>query len=161
MSFSAEEVEENLITKLRNTSNIKVQPDYDGPNGTIDYLQIESEKCNLAISFYGFETSIFIFDEKIMLIDDLQKRKYTLDHTYGNIIYAGSLRNLTHREILKLLVELTECFINCSNVHVEIAEVTPSTIDSCGENNYKILITVAEIQTESKVFSNIKIDFVN
>lgn len=161
MSFSAKEVEEGFIAKLKNIANISIQADYEGPNGSIDYVCIQLKNTDLAIRFYGFETAIFIYNEKIMLVDDVQKRKYTLDHIYGNVVYAGSLRELTHEEILELLFELTKCFIECIGVKVEVRAVAPLTADSYGENSYKISVFLEQSSIESKVFSNIEINFVS
>ena len=104
MEFSAEELETELIDKLKSDFNVDIQIDYEGPNNSIDYISIEPEKDNLAIRFYGFETALYVFDEKIMLVDDNQLEKYAFSHTYGNVIYNGKLRILTHAEILSLLL---------------------------------------------------------
>ena len=38
-----------------------------------------------------------------MFIDDNEKRFYTIEDTYENIVFEGSLINLSHQEILKKL----------------------------------------------------------
>ena len=68
MEFSTEEIETELIWKLRDSFNIDIQIDYEGPNNSIDYISIEPEKDNLAIRFYGFETALYVFDEKIRFL---------------------------------------------------------------------------------------------
>ena len=163
MTFSIEELQREYIDKIKAAANAAIQIDYDGPGGTIDYIDFTFEKNSLSVRFYGFETALFLFDEKIMLVDDIQKTKYTLDHTYGNVVYDGALRNLTHSEILRLLAEITECFIDCVGVTVISQEIVPSTVDSVGKNHYKIYVSTEKPETgaKTKIFSNIEIVFVD
>ena len=41
MEFSAEELETELIDKLKSDFNVDIQIDYEGPNNSIDYISIE------------------------------------------------------------------------------------------------------------------------
>ncbi len=159
MEFSTEEIETELIHKLRNTFNVDIQVDYEGPHNSIDYISIEPEKDKLSIRFYGFETALYVFDEKIMLIDDNQLKKYTFSHTYGNIIYNGKLRSLTHTEILSLLLDLVKCFVKCTDIKVEVLENKVS--ESGIQNDYVLSVTTTDTSPNSKVFSNIKINFIS
>ncbi|UIO43441.1 hypothetical protein LOY85_04580 [Brevibacillus brevis] len=65
------------------------------PNG-------DGEKQDLFISFNGNQTSIFVRDEELMFIDESTKGSYTTSDTFGNAVYEGTLRNLTHAEMLTL-----------------------------------------------------------
>lgn len=161
MEFSVEEIETELINKLRDNFNIDIQVDYEGPNNSIDYISIEPEKDNLAIRFYGFETALYVFDEKIMLVDDNQLKKYTFSHTYGNVIYNGKLRSLTHTQILSLLLDLVKCFIKCTNLKVEVLETKAPVIESCVKNDYVLSVTTTDTKLNSEIFSNIRINFIS
>lgn len=160
MEFSTEEIETELIWKLRDSFNIDIQIDYEGPNNSIDYISIEPEKDNLAIRFYGFETALYVFDEKIMLVDDNQLKKYTYSHTYGNVIYDGKLRCLTHAEILSLLLDLIKCFIKCTNIKVDISGTKAPDTESYLKNDYVLSVTTTDTTLHSKIFSNIRINFI-
>lgn len=160
MEFSSEEIETEFIGKLRDSFHIDIQVDYEGPNNTIDYISIEPQKDNLAIRFYGFETSLYVLDEKIMLVDDNQLKQYTYDHTYGNVVYSGKLRNLTHVKILSLLLDLVKCFINCTSVKAEILETKAPNMESYHKNDYILSVTTTDTTLHSKIFSNIRINYI-
>ena len=161
MEFSVKEVETELIDKLRDNFNVDIQVDYEGPNNSIDYISIDPEKDNLAIRFYGFETALYVFDEKIMLVDDNQLKKYTFSYTYGNIIYNGELRSRTHTQILSLLLDLVKCFIKCTNVKVEVLEANAPCIESYVNNDYVLSVTTTDTKLNSKIFTNIRINFIS
>lgn len=159
MEFSSEKIETELIGKLRDSFHIDIQLDYEGPNNTIDYISIEPQKDNLAIRFYGFETSLYVLDEKIMLVDDNQLKQYTYDHTYGNVVYSGKLRNLTHVKILSLLLDLVKCFINCTSVKAEILETKAPNMKSYHKNDYILSVTTTDKpqrQSPHRAFSGTK-----
>ena len=160
MEFSAKEVETELIDKLKSDFNVDMQIDYEGPNNSIDYISIEPEKDNLAIRFYGFETALYVFDEKIMLVDDNQLEKYTFSHTYGNVIYNGKLRILTHAEILSLLLDLIKCFVKCTEIKVEELEPKALDIELSVKKDYVLSVTTTDTKLKSMTFSNIRINFI-
>lgn len=161
MEFSAEEIETEFIDKLKSDFNVDMQIDYEGPNNSIDYISIEPEKDNLAIRFYGFETAVYVFDEKIMLVDDNQLEKYTFSHIYDNVIYTGKLRILTHAEILSLLSDLVKCFVKCTGIKVEKSEPRALDSESCVKKDYVLSVTTTDTKIKSQIFSNIRINFIS
>ena len=160
MEFSSEEIETELIGKLRDSFHSDIQVDSEGPHNTIDYISIEPEKDNLAIRFYGFETALYVLDEKIILVDDNQLKQYTYDYTYGNIVYDGKLRSLTHSRILSLLLDLVKCFINCTSIEVKVPETKAPNMELYHKNDYVLSVTTTDTTLHSKIFSNIRINYI-
>ena len=94
-----------------------------------------------------------------MLVDDNQLKQYTYDHTYGNVVYSGKLRNLTHVKILSLLLDLVKCFINCTSVKAEILETKAPNMESYHKNDYILSVTTTDKpqrQSPHRAFSGTK-----
>ena len=89
-----------------------------------------------------------------------QLKKYTYSHTYGNVIYDGKLRCLTHAEILSLLLDLIKCFIKCTNIKVDISGTKAPDTESYLKNDYVLSVTTTDTTLHSKIFSNIRINFI-
>lgn len=160
MMFSIEDIQTEYIEKLKQFVNGQIQVDYDGPDGTIDYVTFECGANTFAVRFYGFETALYINEEKLMLVDDWQRTRYTVDHLYGNVVYGGSLRTRTHKEILGLLLMLTRCFIGCSGFEVTEIPVRPTDCELYGGSAYRLVISNANVELEYMEFENIKVQFV-
>lgn len=103
----------------------------------IDFLSNErietiafDEKENISIMFFGYQTSIFIYEKEWMFMDDNSKGSYTLSDVYNNIVYEGNMRELSHEQMLKMFAEIILCFINVKDIQVEELDVPK-------EKNYK------------------------
>lgn len=170
MQFSNEELYENLITKFDNKPDviIKTLSDDDqeveiASNIPIQFICFDGDKQDLFISFYGNQTSIFVKDEEIMFIDESTKGRYTTSDTFENVIYEGSLRNLTHLEILTLFAEVITCFIGAEEVEVIEKEVPSDKqyvqYEYFKPHVYEINVKNNNLDRKSKVFENITINY--
>ena len=83
-----------------------------------DYITFDGKKQDFFISFYQCEVAIFFDQEKIMFIDDNEKRFYTIEDTYENIVFEGSLINLSHQEILKKLALIVKILYGKKEIKV-------------------------------------------
>ena len=109
MEFTNEEIEEFLIKEFINNPYVKIiRMSSDGEVISsdsvvpIETLSLDGEQEKLFINFLGIQTSIFINDTEIMLIDESAKGTYTSSDVYHNVVYEGELRCLEHSEILQL-----------------------------------------------------------
>ena len=68
--FSTEDIQTEYIEKLKQFVDSQIQVDGDGPDGTIDYITFECGANTFAVRFYGFETALYINEEKLMLVYD-------------------------------------------------------------------------------------------
>ncbi|WP_291562593.1 MULTISPECIES: hypothetical protein [unclassified Clostridium] len=170
MEFSNEELYKYLITKFDNDSNVIIETLSEDDNEIeimsdipIQFICFDGDKQNLFISFYGNQTSIFIKNEEIMFIDESVKNIYTTSDTFGNVVYEGALRNLTHIEMLTLFVEVIMCFIGA--IEVEIIEEEVPYDKHYKEHNYykshsyEINIKNNNSERKQKVFENITINY--
>lgn len=140
MEFSNEELYKYLITKFDNNSDVSIRILSNDEevgimsNIPIEFICFDGEKEDLFISFYGNQTSIFIKNQELMFIDENTKCRYTTSDMYGNAVYEGTLRNLTHVEILTLFSEIITCFIDA--IEVEIIEKEDPSYTNYKEYNY-------------------------
>lgn len=109
MQFSNEELYEYLITTFESNVDVLIKTLSEDDqeveitsNIPIQFICFDGEKQDLFISFNGNQTSIFVRDEELMFIDESTKGSYTTSDTFGNAVYEGTLRNLTHAEMLTL-----------------------------------------------------------
>lgn len=103
----------------------------------ICYVSFDGDDENFSISFYGYQTSIFI--------DDTYKKHYTSSDTYKNIVYEGELNIINHKEILGLFCDFIRLLNGAAQISVE--ETTISQEQFCYpkcdyiikiDNNYKV-----------------------
>ncbi len=115
------------------------------------------------ISFYGNQTSIFVKDEELMFIDESTKDTYTTSDTFQNVVYEGTLRNLTHAEMLTLFAEVITCFIDAREVEIIENEVPCDKqyklYDYYKPHSYEINVKNKNLDRRKKVFENITINY--
>lgn len=126
-------VESKLIIRMANSEDNEI---FENIDEKICYVSFDGEKENFHISFYGHQTSIFISDEEkaperkftfnmeFMFIDDIEKQYYTSSDTGGNVVYEGSLRDKTHKEILQLFYEFIMLLAGTTKMTVEENKVS-------------------------------------
>ena len=146
MEFSNKEIVEYLIKPLIPNPKIKIRilsndkemslDDAVNQNFPIEYVCFDGLLENFHISFYAHQTSIFItdetakpsrsytFNEEFMFIDDISKKKYTSSDTFHNVVYEGSLRTKTHKEILELFCEFILLLVGATSIRVEETQVS-------------------------------------
>lgn len=125
MNFTNKEIMEYFVQPLTANPdiNIKLLSDdreiKEDSNENIEIVCLDGEKEELFVSFIGCQTSIFILNEEVMFIDENAKKNYTLSDTAFNIVYEGNLRGMTHKEILKMLLEFVNYCVGAYEIYVE------------------------------------------
>ncbi|OWA35218.1 hypothetical protein B9G55_11160 [Saccharibacillus sp. O16] len=133
MEFSNEEILDFLVNPLVENYNLplkifaKDQEEFNADTDKIGHVFIDEER-DFFFSFLGFQTSLFIFEEEIMFIDDIAKNNIVSSHTYGNIVYEGSLRGRTHKEILKLMYDISVLLLDVKKVDFEELRISQTGI---------------------------------
>ncbi len=130
------------------TSNEKVE--------TISY----DEKENVSIMFFGYQTSIFVYNVEIMFIDEDSKGTYTSSDVYNNVVYEGGLRGLSHEEMLKMLSDIILCFIGAEDVSMTQFDIPKNMYKKYNYYEpHKFLIKVKNSHTieRTSIYENITI----
>ena len=162
MEFSNDEIRKYLICELERSQincSCMIDDEYVDKysNKNFEYITFDGEKQDFFISFYGCETSIFIYDYKIMFIDDNEKNFYTIEDTYDNIVYEGKLSHLTHEEIFKKLVSVIKLLYGCKKLTVSTQKsLNQNTLYPCFE--YKLMVENSFVQNGIYKFDNITIE---
>ena len=170
MEFTHEEIEEFLIKEFINNPHVKIirmSSDGDvissGSAVPIETLSLDGEQEKLFINFLGIQTSIFINDTEIMLIDESAKGTYTSSDVYHNVVYEGELRGLEHSEILQLIREMVGCFISNKENKVIESEVSNSKkyrrFNYYDPHCYVINVASNQLNKKQKIFENIIINY--
>lgn len=127
MKFSNEEIKKYMIeylidNSLRNESIRFLSEDGDeieiDSSQKIGTIVFDGKDENLFINFYGIHTSIFVYNEEIMFIDENSKGTYTSSDVYNNVVYEGNLREMSHEEMLKMFSEIILCFKDATDVSI-------------------------------------------
>ncbi len=162
MIFSNDEIRNYFIYELEK-SNINcsciVGDKYVDKDVTdnFDYITFDGEKQDFFISFCQCESSIFINDDKIMFIDDNEKKFYTIEDTYENIVYEGSLINLSHEDILKILASIIKLLFGLKKMKVVKKKLSNQNM-LYTRYNYKLLIENPFVRNGIYEFNNIVIE---
>ncbi|MBG9941414.1 hypothetical protein ABE237_05525 [Brevibacillus formosus] len=170
MQFSNEELYKYLITKFDTNRDviIKTLSEDDQEveitsNIPIQFICFDGDKQDLFISFNGNQTSIFVKDEELMFIDESTKGSYTTSDTFGNVVYEGTFRNITHEEMLTLFAEIITCFIGAIEVEIIEKEVPSDKqykkYDYYKSHSYEINVKNNNLDRKKKVFENITINY--
>lgn len=139
MKFSNEELKRYLIDNVKKSvkSNLDIRLiSEDGEEVNInsdmkiETIVFDGKDENLFINFFGIHTSIFIFDNEIMFIDENSKGTYTSSDVYNNVVYEGTMREMTHAQMLQMFAEIILCLIDATDVCVIQSDVPEN-------NNYK------------------------
>ncbi|WP_160690527.1 hypothetical protein [Clostridium sp. C2-6-12] len=170
MQFSNEELYKGIIAKFDNNPDVIIRTLSDDDQEVeimskipIQFICFDGDKQDLFISFYGNQTSIFVKDEEIMFIDESTKGRYTTSDTFQNVVYEGTLRNLTHVEMLTLFTEVITCFIGAIEVEIIEKEVPSDKqykqYDYYKPHSYQINVKNNNLDRNKKVFENITINY--
>lgn len=172
MEFTDDELKEYLIDYI--IENARIDLDIKMYSQDYELINFEDEKSietivfdgndeNLMISFFGKQTSIFVFKEEIMFIDeDAKQYSYTSSDVYGNAVYEGKLRSLSLKEMLKIFAEIILCFIDATGVSIYEKEINDIKY---GERYYynlcEYIITVQNKhkKKQRRTFENIIIEY--
>lgn len=167
MKFRNEEIKEEFYNKL--SKEIRSNAICIAEDGTkIDFesgRKIETiafdEEETIAIMFLGYQTSIYVYDEEIMFIDENSKGTYTISDVYENVVYEGRMREMSHAQMLSMFVKIISCFMDATSVHV-----TQLSVSETGEyqkyNYYKPHMFIINVENghtdkQSQTFENITI----
>ncbi|KQY80603.1 hypothetical protein ASD24_16820 [Paenibacillus sp. Root52] len=170
MQFSNEELYKYFITKFENNSSIAIrtlsQDDREieiTSSTPIQFICFDGEKQDLFISFNGDQTSIFVYDEEIMCIDENRKGMYTTSDTFGNVVYEGDLRSLSHVELLSLFRDVLLCFIGAEEVEIIDREASydeeSKQYKYYKPHTYEINVNNKNYDRQIKKFKNITISY--
>jgi len=170
MQFSNEELYKYFITKFDNNPDVVIKTLSDDDqeieitsNIPIQFICFDGDRQDLFIVFYGNQTSICVKDELLMFIDESTKGTYTTSDTFQNAVYEGTLRNLTHVEMLTLFAEVVTCFIGAIEVELIEKEVPCDKqykqYDYYKPHSYEINVKNHHLDRKKKVFENITINF--
>lgn len=138
MKFSNEELKKYMVDYLIDNSWDCMQIRFLSEDGDdieldsseeIETIVLDGTDENLCIMFFDCQTSVFVYNEEIMFIDDNAKGSYTSSDVYGNAVYEGKLREMSHEEMLHLFSEVILCFADATDVSIT-QSVAP-------ENKYK------------------------
>lgn len=138
MKFSNQELKRYLIDNIKSVkSNLDIRLiSEDGEevavhsHKKIETIVFDGKDENLFINFFGVHTSIFIFDNEIMFIDENSKGTYTSSDVYHNVVYEGNMREMTHAQMLQMFAEIILCLVDATDVCVTQSDVP-------GNNHYK------------------------
>lgn len=119
-----------------------------------DYITFDGEMQEFFISFSQCEVSIFINEEEIMFIDDNEKKFYTIEDTYENIVYEGSLNDLSHDEILKKLVSIVKLLYGTKELKI-LKSLSSNQELLYPRYNYKLIIKNPVVKSGIYKFDNI------
>ena len=64
--------------------------------------------------FLGHQTSIFAYNQEIMFIDEASRGSYTISDVYGNVVYEGKMREMSHEQMLGMFVKLISCLFEAT-----------------------------------------------
>lgn len=167
MKFSNEEINENFYNKFSKEIRSKIiciaedgaKIDFESDR-KIETVAFDQEE-NIAIMFLGFQTSIYIYDKELMFIDEKTKGTYTISDVYENVVYEGSMREMSHEQMLSMFIKIISCFIEATSVHVTQLDV-PETSGYQMYNYYEphmfiINVENGHVDKQSQTFENITI----
>lgn len=167
MKFSNEEIRKLFCNKF--SEEIRSQIIYIAEDGgeadlesgkKIETIAFDKEE-NISIMFLGHQTSIFAYNQEIMFIDEASRESYTISDVYGNVVYEGKMREMSHEEMLDFFSKIILCFIGSTGVHVTQLDVPPTSgyqkHNYFDAHIYIINIDNGHANRQSPIFENITI----
>lgn len=173
MDFSNEEVENFFIRHIKENT----QKDIDIKMYSEEYKEISfncaerinvitfDDEENIVIEFEKSKTSIFVFNEEIMFIDEKAKRySYTTNDIYGNVVYEGKIRDLTHKQMLNMFAEIILCVLEATSITIVDEDITNDEYENAYYyietlKQYNIYVENQNSFQKNKIFKNINIYF--
>lgn len=169
MKFTNEELKEYMIDYLINNSLDKTLIRCLSEDGNeikmsssekIETIVFDGDDENLFITFYGVHTSIFVYNEEIMFIDEHSKGIYTSSDVYNNVVYEGKLREMSHEEMLQMFSEMILCFIDATDVSMTQLDVPENMYERYNYYEPHIFDIVAQnnhVTKKESIYENITI----
>lgn len=165
MQFNNDELLDDFIKKFDSYQNLFIkcltedeeEIDFSSNKKIETILFDESEK--IFITFYGYQTSIYISDIEIMFIDESTINTYTSSDVYNNILFEGKLREMSHKQILQMFCKLISCFFDSQDIVVK--EILDESIEHKYFSAYKYFIQVINHNNLHKqyVINNLFVDY--
>ncbi len=171
MNFTNEEIIKFFLNLLKRDLELNIRLSSsvgneinENSNEKIMFVSFDGVKENFYIRFYEHQTSIFISDEEFnssgeftfnlefMFIDDDAKVDYVSSDTHGNIVYEGTLRDKTHKEILELFCTVIKLLNKAESVSVE------ETFISQEGMQYSKYSYIVKILNDSGIKQNVQLE---
>ena len=130
MDFDYEEVLENIIEPYKDHLSVNIYYEYETDHAVgigkkhIKFVSFDGKKEGFYIRFYKHLTAIFIHNQEFMFIDDDAKKHHTSSETYGNIVYEGTLRDKTHKEILAIIMDFVKILIGTKKILIKETQIS-------------------------------------
>lgn len=167
MKFSNEELREYLYKQIsKNVLEIKCLSENGDEIDITSETKIETiafdKTENVAIMFWEYQTSIFVYDEEFMFIDEKSKESYTSSDVYGNVVYEGELRKMSHEQMLQMFADIVLCFVDATGVNVMQSDVPENTYKSYRYFEPHIFVVNVEnnhSKRKTKIFENVTIHY--
>lgn len=168
MKFNNEELKKYFLEELFENNNIKIKC-LSADDEEVDITSNEKietiafdEKENIAIMFFGYQTSIFAYDIEIMFIDEDSKGTYTSSDVYNNVVYEGNMRAMSHQEMLHMFSDIVLCFLDAEQV--SMTQLDDSDNKYKRYNYYRPHIFIVEVKNnhtieKMSVYENITIKY--
>lgn len=165
MDFSNYEIRKYLIKKLKKGTDVLyiVNDEYVSADCEKDYeyITFDGIKQEFYISFIKSQTSIFINNYEIMLIDDIEKKFYTSSDVDDCIVYEGKLNDKSHKQILELILDFINLFQGALNIEVLEQEIMDYDYKNYRKKNFIVNINNPHVNSGRYVFNNIIINVQN
>lgn len=175
VKFSNEELKryfiDNIIKSVDSNPDVRLlsgdgkEIDYDSDT-RIETIVFDGKEENLFINFYGVQTSIFSFNEEIMFIDEKSKGIYTSSDVEKNVVYEGSLREMTHEEMLQMFADIIICLIDATGIKVTQSDIPDQKkLEEYKKSQYydphMFIVNVEKKRTigENRIYENITINY--
>lgn len=168
MNFTNEEIEKYICERINKETTLKIKylseegNEIDNASGIkIDTIAFD-EKENLSIMFLGCQTSIFIYNEEFMFIDEKSRESYTSSDVYSNVVYEGKLREMSHEQMLEMFTDIILCLVDAielSVIHSDVPENTYKRYRYYEPHMFVVNVENKHSYRKKKVFENITINF--
>lgn len=168
MKFSNEELREYLYEKVSNSNVLEIKCLSENGNEIditsktkIETIAFDKNE-DIAIMFWGYQTSIFVYDKEFMFIDEKTKDSYTSSDVYDNVVYEGKLREMSHEQMLQMFADIVLCFADATGVSVIQSDVPENTYKQY--SYYEPHMFVVDVENKhsnrrTKVFENLTITY--
>ena len=169
MKFTNEEIRDAFCSKFNEEVRLKMiciaeddsKIDFES-NKKIQTVAFD-EKENIAIMFWGYQTSIFAYDKELMFIDEDTKGTYTSGDVFENAVYEGKLREMSHEQMLNMFVKVISCFIEAISVNITQYDVPETSgyqeYSDCEPHMFIINVENDHTDRKFQTFENITIHY--
>lgn len=168
MNFTNEEIEKFICERISKETTLQIKylseegNEIDITTGIkIDTIVFDEEE-NIFIRFFGYQTSIFVYNEEFMFIDEKSRESYTSSDVYGNVVYEGKLREMSHEQMLEMFADIILCLADAIGLGVIQSDVPKNIYKRY--RYYEPHMFVVNVENKhshrkKKVFENITINY--